>query len=76
MDEQDTKQMRLLLIGVLGLVLTIASCTSYEVYQDNTAITEMVKAGADPLRAKCSVTTDTTLCVAVSSKESSSWRER
>lgn len=66
--EEDTKQMRLILIGVFGLVLTVASCTSYEVHEDNTAIVNMVKAGADPLRAKCSVSTDATLCSAVAAK--------
>jgi hypothetical protein len=56
-----------LVIGTLMLlaIMTFASCTAYQSKIENDANTEIVKCGAHPLRAKCAITTDSTMCRAV-----------
>jgi hypothetical protein len=68
-SREDILMAKIVVACVIVLVLSIGSCTSYEVYSDNASVVEMVKAGSDPLAARCAVSPGDTVCSAVAAKQ-------
>lgn len=66
--EEETKQMLTLAGGALAIIAVVAGCMSYETQSDNAAVVEMVKGGADPMRAQCAVSPSVTTCQALAAK--------
>jgi len=60
---------KIIAISCCFVIATFSSCTAYISHDDNVAISEMVKNGANPIEAKCAVKENTTLCVIVASKK-------
>lgn len=55
MTSEDKSVMLTILIGLGILCGSIGSCTTLQNYQDDNAVVEMVKHGADPLEARCAI---------------------
>ncbi len=51
-------------IGVVATVLSIVFGITFTVYQEKKFLTEMVRAGADPIRAACALTNYPIPCLA------------
>lgn len=53
----------------IAVVLTVGSCISYERYINNRSVVEMVKAGSNPLAAKCAVSPSDSVCSTIAARQ-------
>lgn len=66
---EDILIAKLVTTCIVVFVLTIGSCTSYENYSDNKSVVEMVKAGSNPLAAKCAVSPSDSVCSTIAARQ-------
>ena len=55
----ETKITGIIVIGICFVIASFGGCSAVVNHQDNAAMVEMVKAGADPLDANCAIKGDT-----------------
>ena len=51
----ETKIAGIIVIGICFVIASFGGCSIVVNHQDNTAMVEMVKAGADPFDANCAI---------------------
>lgn len=57
MDNKMDGVTKAIVIVLCSLLASVSSCSMVTNYQDNTAVGALVKAGADPIDALCSIRT-------------------